>query len=72
MFAFAVRRRWHHGSIDRARLQLLFDQGLTLREVGEAGKCVLLCSNCHAEVEAGIVSLEGCRERLAVPHSDAG
>jgi transposase len=23
----------------------------------EAGKCVLLCANCHAEVEAGIVSL---------------
>lgn len=24
---------------------------------GEAAKCVLLCANCHAEVEAGIVSL---------------
>ena len=23
----------------------------------EARKCVLLCSNCHAEVEAGVVSL---------------
>jgi hypothetical protein len=22
----------------------------------EAGKCVLLCSNCHGEVEAGLVS----------------
>ncbi len=22
----------------------------------EAGKCVLLCSNCHAEVEAGVVT----------------
>ena len=31
---------------------------------GEARKCVLLCSNCHAEVEGGIVSLpEGCLER---------
>jgi transposase len=27
----------------------------TLRE--EARKCVLLCSNCHAEVEAGVVAL---------------
>ena len=27
----------------------------TLRE--EARKCVLLCSNCHAEVEAGAVAL---------------
>jgi len=23
----------------------------------EAAKCVLLCSNCHAEVEAGIATL---------------
>ncbi len=23
----------------------------------EAGKCVLLCSNCHAEVEGGVASL---------------
>jgi hypothetical protein len=28
----------------------------------EAGKCVLLCANCHAEVEAGLVRLsaQGC------------
>ncbi len=37
-------------------------QGLTrsrasLRE--EAAKCVLLCSNCHAEVEAGLVHAAG-------------
>ena len=25
----------------------------------EAQKCVLLCSNCHAEVEEGIVELPG-------------
>jgi transposase-like protein len=25
----------------------------------EAAKCVLLCSNCHAEVEAGLVKLPG-------------
>jgi hypothetical protein len=39
--------------------------GLSMRGVtrsitrlrAEADKCVLLCSNCHAEVEAGIVSL---------------
>jgi hypothetical protein len=30
----------------------------------EAKKCVLLCSNCHAEVEAGMTSL-GTRR---VPH----
>ena len=25
----------------------------------EAGKCVLLCGNCHAEVEAGVTVLPG-------------
>ena len=24
---------------------------------GEAAKCVLLCANCHSEVEAGIVKI---------------
>jgi hypothetical protein len=28
-----------------------------LRE--EAAKCVLLCSNCHAEVEDGLVDIRG-------------
>jgi transposase-like protein len=34
----------------------------TLR--AEAQKCVLLCSNCHAEVEAGIASIEGKFEAM--------
>ena len=29
----------------------------------EAEKCVLLCANCHAEVEAGLVGLEPPRGR---------
>jgi transposase len=29
------------------------------RSRAEARKCVLLCSNCHAEVEAGVVLLDG-------------
>jgi hypothetical protein len=28
------------------------------RSRAEARKCVLLCSNCHAEVEAGVVVLD--------------
>ena len=28
----------------------------------EAAKCVLLCSNCHAEVEDGLVDVQGCIE----------
>jgi transposase len=38
----------------------LSEQGVTRSLAvarAEAGKCVLLCSNCHAEVEAGVVSL---------------
>jgi 5-methylcytosine-specific restriction endonuclease McrA len=34
----------------------------------EAQKCVLLCSNCHAEVEAGVASIDAlprARHRLA-------
>ncbi len=31
----------------------------------EARKCVLLCSNCHAEVEAGIVSLDSVGDEAA-------
>jgi transposase len=52
---------FHH--IDRsAKAFGLSYRGLTrgiaqLRE--EAHKCVLLCSNCHAEVEGGIVKLPG-------------
>ena len=30
---------------------------LLARARAEAGKCVLLCSNCHAEVEAGVTVL---------------
>lgn len=37
----------------------------------EARKCVLLCSNCHAEVEAGVVALPlHLAGRLADPHGD--
>jgi transposase len=37
----------------------LSEEGVTrslARARAEAGKCVLLCGNCHAEVEAGVVS----------------
>jgi transposase-like protein len=41
--AFAIARRGATRSLEAARL--------------EAAKCVLLCGNCHAEVEAGIATL---------------
>jgi hypothetical protein len=48
--------------IERHRLELLLDDGPTLRAIAarlqvsaaaraEVAKCVLLCANCHAEVE---------------------
>lgn len=41
--SFGIGARGHSRSFARAR--------------AEASKCVLLCSNCHAEVEAGIASI---------------
>jgi 5-methylcytosine-specific restriction endonuclease McrA len=32
----------------------------------EAAKCVLLCSNCHAEVEAGLISPAPAADKVAV------
>jgi hypothetical protein len=37
----------------------------------EATKCVLLCANCHAEVEAGVAALP-LRVRPADNRADAG
>jgi hypothetical protein len=50
---------FHH--LDPAQKRLHISQNgvaLSIAEVRrEAGKCVLLCSNCHAEVEGGMVAL---------------
>ncbi len=37
----------------------------------EAGKCVLLCSNCHAEVEAGITSAPESRAQIPLSSESA-
>jgi len=47
----------------------LSEQGVTRSLAvarAEAAKCVLLCSNCHAEVEAGLASLPPARS-VALP-----
>jgi transposase len=60
---YAGALQFHH--LDPARKRIEFARaGLThgletLRE--EARKCVLLCANCHAEVEAGLVPADGFR-----------
>ena len=46
--AFSLSQEGVTRSLERARV--------------EAQKCVLLCGNCHAEVEAGVVSLDQCGE----------
>jgi hypothetical protein len=55
---------FHHLNPDEKRFGM-GREGVTrslaaMRE--EAQKCVLLCANCHAEVEAGIVGLEQAQD----------
>ena len=49
---------FHH--VDPATKEFALSRGGVTRSIAdarrEAEKCVLLCSNCHAEVEAGIIS----------------
>jgi hypothetical protein len=50
---FAISRDGFTRSLDEAR--------------NEARKCVLLCANCHAEVEAGIVEIAATRRPTTDP-----
>ena len=56
--SFALSRKGATRSIDQAR--------------AEAAKCVLLCANCHAEVEAGITSLPEETPGVALPFRASG
>jgi len=57
---------FHHTDPREKRFQLSFaGQTRSLAAMrAEAKKCVLLCSNCHAEVEAGLVSVLSDHRRL--------
>jgi hypothetical protein len=52
-------RHFHHLDPDAKRFSLV-ERGLT-RSLDacriEAAKCVLLCANCHAEVESSLVTV---------------
>lgn len=54
--SFGISSRGFSHGIDRAR--------------EEARKCVLLCGNCHAEVEAGVRVLEAPRGGFEPPRTD--
>jgi len=53
------RSQFHHR--DPAKKRFTVSRGGNTASLdsmrGEAQKCVLLCANCHAEVEAGLVLL---------------
>jgi hypothetical protein len=56
---FVGALQFHHLEPEQKSFSVSGD-GLTRsleRARAEASKCALLCSNCHAEVEAGLVSL---------------
>ena len=60
--------QFHH--VDpRAKAFALSHQGAT-RARAEARKCVLLCANCHAEVEAGVRVLQAPRGGFEPPRTD--
>ena len=50
---------FHHVDPSRKRMELnARGAGVAIERLrNEALKCVLLCANCHAEVEAGLVQL---------------
>jgi transposase len=55
--------QFHHVDPDSKRFALS-DRGLArslAKARAEAAKCVLLCANCHAEVEAGVATIAGSR-----------
>jgi 5-methylcytosine-specific restriction endonuclease McrA len=57
---------FHH--IDPATKRFEIGGGATRslqRNREEAAKCVLLCSNCHAEVEAGLISMGSAADKVA-------
>lgn len=61
---------FHH--VDPAAKSFEIGGGATrslARNRQEAAKCVLLCSNCHAEVEAGLISVTPAADKVAVDRS---
>jgi hypothetical protein len=65
--------QFHHLDRDGKRFALS-QQGVARsleRARAEARKCVLLCANCHAEVEAGVREVFSKMIGLSADHSDS-
>jgi cytochrome c553 len=65
-----VSLHFHHVDAATKLFPMTMSTGKSLAAYrGEAEKCVLLCSNCHGEVETGLVSSPpaGTRFRRATP-----
>jgi len=54
IFAMRPGAEFHHVDPKAKQFQITSHTRSLARLRVEASKCVLLCSNCHAEVEAGI------------------
>jgi transposase len=59
---------FHHLNPEAKQFQITSHTRSLARLRAEASKCVLLCSNCHAEVEAGITAVP----LNSVPDADPG
>ena len=60
---------FHHIDPTTKELNLSLKGLSRSRVFREAEKCVLLCSNCHREVEAGVTLLPSCLKRFdATPY----
>ena len=70
----AAALQFHH--LDPADKEFsIAGQGVTrsmARARAEAAKCMLLCANCHAEVEAGVRQLPSARQPLRRVAADPG
>ena len=67
---YAGALHFHH--VDPTAKAFALSRDGLARSLGEAraevAKCVLLCANCHAEVEAGVATIaEAQPDRLAGP-----
>jgi hypothetical protein len=64
---------FHHVDPESKKLSMHLQQGRSVSAYrDEAKKCVLVCANCHGEIEAGLIPCPpAARDRATVPRSRA-